>query len=240
MPTPETPFDFNSPQSFSNDPAVMASPVPRKRPGGLTAVCVIAIILGVLGLGSSLMTLASLAMQSSMEKAFKMPRQPGMPDNFVQIQEEMQKKIMEVNHRYSGLLTGIGLLNLVIASCLLAGGIMAIKMKPNIHRFLVGVFLAAIVFEVIAAVVGIYMQLEMSSIITDFMSKMVTSLPKGAKGGDEAAAIMMTAAKVGVIIGMVFSLGWALAKMIFYGVSASYLRRPNIRRLFGETPPEQM
>ena len=64
----------------------------QKRPGGLTAVCVISIVLGVLGLGSSLITLGSLAMQSTFEKAFKMPQQPGDPANFPMPRMKSRKK----------------------------------------------------------------------------------------------------------------------------------------------------
>ena len=50
MSSPESPLDANQPQYFSSNPPAGAYAAPQKRPGGLTAVCVISIVLGVLGL----------------------------------------------------------------------------------------------------------------------------------------------------------------------------------------------
>ena len=50
----------------------------------------------------------------------------------------------------------------------------------------VAVFAAAIVFEIIAAIVTVFMQLEMASVISDSMSRMMTAAaPKGAQGAVE-------------------------------------------------------
>jgi hypothetical protein len=211
---------------------------PRTRPGGLTAVFVISIVLGGLGLGGSLLGLASLAAQSTLENAFKMPRQPGMPDDAFRAQEEMQIKVEEITHRYQGFSIGVVLLNLVISAGLLAGGIMGLKMIPKARAWLVTVLAAAILFEIIATVHTVIIQVETASVITGQMSKMMTTMPKG--GPPEGKAIVETAAKVGVFIGMAFSLGWALAKVVFYGFGVCYLRRPNIRQLFPEDTPDPM
>jgi hypothetical protein len=38
----------------------------------------------------------------------------------------------------------------------------------------------------------------------------------------------MTAARVGVVVGILFGAAWVLAKLVFYGVSVWYLRKPAV------------
>jgi hypothetical protein len=227
MPSFETPF---APQQ------------PRTCPGGLTAVCVISIVLGALGLGGSLFSLVCIVGQSTLqnvfkENAFKMPRQPGMPDGPFQAQEEMQKKIEEMTRRYQGINIGVVLLNLVISAGLLVGGIMGLKMVPKARVWLVTVLAAAILFEIIAAVIAIFIQIEMASFMSGSMSKIISSMPKGGPQGGNA---IETFGKIFMFVGIAFSVGWALAKIIFYGFSVLYLRRPNIRQLFPEDTADPM
>jgi len=241
MTTTGNPFNpYQSPDQSGNSTAGVDGG-PRQRPGGLTAVCAIAIALGALGLCSSLLGLLSLAVQPSLQKAFTMPQQPGMPEGFVKAQADMQKKIQDVGLRYWGFNVGISLLNLAIGACLLVGGIMALKMHPKAGSLLIAVFAAGIVFEIAAGVVTVIMQLDMAKVMSEAMPQMMMAAgPKGAPGAEQGAALMATFTKVGAYVGMAISLGWALAKMVFYGVSACYLRRPNIRQLFQAPPTDEM
>ena len=146
-----------------------------------------------------------------------------------------------MNHHYTGLLGGIGFFNLLIASCLLVGGILVLKMKPKTPAFLTTVFACAILFEIAACVAGTFVQMKVGAVLSETMPRMMTSaVPKGGQGADEAAAMATVFTKVAYFAGVAITIGWALAKMIFYGFSISYLRRPKIRRLFGESPTDQM
>jgi len=229
------PFDPRQPRYPSGDSTEGVDGAPRRRPGGLTAVCVIAIVLGALGLCMSLVGLASLAFQDKLEE-FAMRQQqppPGMPDGFLKAQMEMQKKIQEiqqnVTHRYRGANMGILLLNLVFASSLLAGGIMTLKMNPTARTFLVGVFAAVIVFEIVRTVVTVFMQLDMFAELSTIPSV-----------GSGPADVILTFAKVVAIGGMAFGIVLGLGKVIFYAIGACYLRRPNIRQLFQAPTTDQM
>jgi hypothetical protein len=164
-----------------------------------------------------------------------------MPDDFLKAQTEMQDKMQGVTNRYWGFNVGLGLLNVAFASCLLAGGIMMLKMNPKARTFLVTVFAAVIVFEIVRAVVTVFMQLDIAAAMSDVMPRMMMAAgPKGGPGAEQGAAFMGTVAKASAFVGMAFSLGWALAKMVFYGVSACYLRRPNIRRLFEQSTMDRV
>jgi hypothetical protein len=238
MTTPATPFDPRQPQYSFGDSTMGFDGAPAQRPGGLTAICVIAIVLGALGLCGSLLTLGILAMQKPLENAFKMQQKvpSGIPESFkaqMEMQNETQNKMQEatqkVNQRYWGVHVGLGLLNLAFAGSLLAGGIMALKLNPKARAFLVVVFAAAIVFEIVRTIVIVFVQLNTVAVLS--------AIPNSGAG---PAVTMMTFAKVAAIGGMVFWAGFGLAKIVFYGIGAAYLRRPNIRALFQETTIDQM
>jgi hypothetical protein len=234
----ESPFDFNQ-SGYASDSTAGFDSAPRQRPGGLTAICVIAIVLGGLGLCSSLFGLAALAFQDNLEKfAMQQQQMPqGMPNGpFKQqmeaqqkMQKEMQKGMTEVGHRYRGFTIGTTLLNVLFASSLLIGGIMVMKLNPAGRKFLVTVFIAVIVFEIVRAAITVVMQLDMAA-----------AMASAIQGGpnNQQAAFLATTMKLGVYLGMAFGVVWGLAKIIFYGIGASYLNRPNTRQLFERTAGE--
>jgi hypothetical protein len=213
----------------------------RRRPGGLTAVCVIAIVLGSLGLCSTLLGFAGLAAGPWMQKMIERQHRMGMNNPANDAQLEMQKKMQAVNDRHWGSNLGFMLANMVLAGGLLAGGITALGLAPKARKLLLAVFLAAIAFVIVRAIVHVSMQMEMATIISDMpgsMSRiMAASAPKGPQAARQVAqATEMAAifAKIFVFLGMACSLVLALAETVFYAVGARYLCRPNIRRLFEE------
>jgi hypothetical protein len=242
----DTPFDFNQP-GFPGNSSAGFEGAPRQRPGGLTAVCVIAIVLGGLGLCSSLFGLAAIAFQDKIEKfTMQQPQMPTMPQGapngalkqqlemqqkMQKMQKAMQEKTMEVGHRYRGINIGTTLLNLLFAASLLIGGIMAMKLNPAGRTFLVAVFVAVIVFEVVRVGITVSMQLDIAAAMSSAFKDVAN---------DQAITVFATAMKFGTYVGMAFGIGLALAQVVFYVIGASYLGRANIRRLFEPAAIDQM
>ena len=173
----------------------------RPRPGGLTAICVIAIVLGGLGLASSLMTLASLAARPWLQQTIAGSMPPQRSQKLRDAQLAMQEQIETVNRRYETLNWGFGLANLAVSAALLAGGIMALRRRPKARKFLIAVLAVTILVEVLRAVVHVVMQLAMMPVIAESMSRMMAAAPHGASGASQGAAIAMAAAKVGALPG---------------------------------------
>jgi len=217
------------------EPPAAAATHPR-RPTGLAVVCVIAIILGGLGLAGSLVGIVGLTAGSSMQRAFTLPLQPGMDRRVIDAQLAMQRNIQAVADRYWGYNLAFVLACLFVAGGLLAGGIITLGIKPAGRRLLIGAFAVAVVFEVLRAVFHVFMQIEMAAVMSDSMSRiMEATSPAGAPGADQAATIAAVATQVGVFVGIAFTCVYVLAKLIFYAVGIHYLRRPNVQRLFGQT-----
>ena len=159
---------------------------------------------------------------------------PGMPNGMLKDQMEMQKKMqqkmLEVTHRYRGISLGTALLNLLCATSLLVGGIMTMKLNPTGRSFLVMVFVAVIVFEIVRLVITVFMQLDMSAAMTAAFQG----------GPPNQAAFLATSMKIGTFVGMGIGFVMALGKIVFYGIGASYLGRPKIRQLFERSTADQM
>jgi hypothetical protein len=207
-----------------------------QRPGGLTAVCVIAIVLGCLGLCSVLLGVFSLAAAPLMKRMVEEQQRTAMNNPAHNANLEMQKKMQAIGDRHWGSSLAFLLANTVLAGSLLAGGIAALMMVPKARTFLLAVFVAAIAFVIVRAVVEAFAQMEMAAAISDSMRNiMATAAPPGPaarQGAAQAAEMATVFTKVGVFGGIAITVLFALAKVIFYAIGARYLCRPNIRRLF--------
>lgn len=230
MTTPEMPSNAYRPQQSFGDSTSGDS---RRRPGGLNAICVIAIILGGLGLAASMFGLCAMAAKPWMNNAFIMQQQSGEADTMRDAQLLAQEKAEEVTSRYAGFNLGFFLLNVVIGGSLLTGGILALKLNPKGIQLLIIAFTTAIVFEILRAVLQTFMQLEMAEVVPDSMSRMMqATAPRRGSGAAEGAAVAAVFMKICVYVGLAFTLAFALAKVIFYAIGTRYLQRPNIRQLF--------
>jgi hypothetical protein len=224
MSTPAMPFDASYvPDEFDRPP--------RRCPGGLTAICVIAIVLGGLSVLTSLASLGGAAFQGTLQKTFTIQQKPGMSADLsrtLKAQAEAQAAMQAVAHKYLWFTIGSALLNIAVGACLLTGGIRALQMRPKADSFLIAVFIAGIVFEIAACVVTVLMQIDLAPAMSQLM---MAATPKSGPAAEQAA-VGAIIGKVAMVFGIALNLGWALGKMIFYGVGARYLRRPNIQPLF--------
>jgi hypothetical protein len=198
----------------------------RQRPGGLTAVCIIAIVLGVLGLCGSVLGVASVAFQGKLQALMKQQQElaPKVRNNALKQQMEIQNKVSEatqkVANRHLGVTSVFLALNLLLSAGLLAGGIATLKLSPKGRQFLMGVFLAAIVFEILRSILTVFTQLDMVAELSAIRNV----------GGP--ADMPLTLAKAGIVGGLVLGLVLVLGMVVFYAIGASYLRRPKVLALF--------
>ena len=192
----------------------------------------IAIVLGCLGLASSLMTLATLAVRPWMQQTLAASMPPPRDQKLRDAQLAMQQQIETVNRRYETWNWGFALANLAVSATLLAGGIMALRICPKVRKLLIGVLTLTILVEVVRTIVHVVMQLEMAPVVAESMSRMMAAAPHGASGASQGAAFAVSAAKAGIYLAIAVAVGWLLAKLIFCVVGIWYLRRPSICPLF--------
>jgi hypothetical protein len=190
---------------------------------------VIAVILGGLGLLGSLVAVAGLAAGSRLQQAMTWSPPGPDRDKMVDVQRTMQRKIQAVADRYWWPNLGFSLLNAGLAASMLAGGIMVLNRAARARKLLMTVFAVAILFEISRTIVHAFMQWETAAVMSDLLPQMMgASRPVHGPNAQQAAAIGAAIAKAGIIVGLAFNLIFSLAKLIYYAVGWSYLRRPAV------------
>jgi hypothetical protein len=211
--------------------SVSSSGVPGARPSGFTAVCVIAIVLGGLGLLGSFAAIVSLAAGPRLQEAMTPKPQGRGNDRVIEMQRTMQQRVQAVTDRYWWPNAGFALLNVGLAGGMLSGGIMALNRVPRARTILIAVFSVALLFEVFRTIVYIFMQWEMAAVMSEMLPRMMeATAPRNAPNPQQAAAIAATAAKVGIVVGLAFTLIFSVAKLVYYAVGRSYFNRPAVRQ----------
>jgi len=199
----------------SNPTLPQATSVPQQKPGGLTAIAVICLILGSLGALMALFGIVMLFFQGSMNQ-FQAAQPGGPPPEFLAEMEALQASQFIPTLIVNGC-------NVIIGSLLAIGSIGVLGTKEWGRNLLRNALLAAIFFVVVRGIYSMWVQYSSMSVI----SKMVPA------GGDKATmeAIMQGTIIFGIVIGVI----WMVVMIGFYIWSRIYLNKPPIRALFGAT-----
>lgn len=203
---------------------------PAPRPGGLTVICIIAIVLGGLGLLNAPMAIVNLVAGQRIQQALAFtPPGPGQ-NQMAEMQRLMQEKMMAVTNRYWWPLMGFAVLNLGLSMGLLVGGIMALKRAPQARTLLVVVFAVTILFELVQCGVNVMVQSKMAAVMSEMLPQvMAASAPPNRPGAQQAANMGQAVAKMSIIAGIAVQVIWTLAKLVYYGIGWSYLGRSHVR-----------
>lgn len=206
---------FETPTSMSSTERMVprGGPIPAKAPGGLTAICIVCIILGSLGLVGACMGTAGTLMQDQLQSI-----QQNVGDAN---QRKLNKAIAEIQKDYFIPNLVLILVNFVVAPSLLAGGIGVLTRKSWGPKFLrVGLLMAA-AFVLIRVVVAAIIQSSMIGPMKEAMNKM---------GGNQAAEGFVMGA---FYFGIALSVLWALALVGFYLFSWTYTNRDHVKSYMG-------
>jgi hypothetical protein len=230
-PLPSQPSDPNRSPSAMSRTAVSVG----RRPGGLTAICIIAIILGVLGILVSLLGLASLAAGSKLQEVVSRQQSRHPADPAVQAQRSMQRRMNSVTDRYRWPNAVLALLNLALAGSMVTGGIMTLNRDSRGAMVLLAAFAVGIGFELLRTGVYTFMQWEMAGVMSDMMTQLGTSgNSQHNPAAEQTAAMASMFTKILAFVSMGVAIVWAVAKMVYYAVGLNYLRRPVVQAWLGE------
>jgi hypothetical protein len=113
---------------------------------------------------------------------------------------------------------------------------------PRACTLLIAVFAVALLFEISRSIVQAFMQCETAAVLSDLLPRMMeASAPANGPNAQQAAFMGAAMAKAGIIAGFAFQLIFSVAKLSYYAVGWSYLRRPAARQWLenaGEWKPE--
>lgn len=209
-----------------------------ERPGGLSVICVLAIVLAALGLFTGCAGLGSQVSASRMQRAMaEMRGGRNMPMD--KVQQEFNDRILAIAARYHWATLPLMIAKLVVEIGMLAGAILSLRFDGRGRIALQCALLSAIVVESLSAIPAMLIQIETRDATTEMMTKMMAA--GGGGKGPPAKAVKGVAQTVGSIVGTIaiaVAVAWMIGKTIFYVVAVRYLRKPDIIRLF-QPPPEK-
>lgn len=200
-------------------------------PGGLKAVCIIAIVLACLGGMGSLASGVGLVAGQTLQAAMN-PGQPGPGDGMQQAQQKMQAEVNEISRRYLIPSAAAVILHLLTALLLLAGAIMTLQRKGSGPGMLTFGCASSILYVVGNGILYAVMQLQMIPIMQSFMGDVMAEAGKKAGGGGAQPPDMGNFMMIFIFIGVGIAVLWALVCIIFYLIAIFYVRKPNVRALF--------
>ena len=222
--------------------------VPVARPGWMTAICILALIVGGLGIVMSLFGMGSLLMQEQMQRWAKGFGGIGQPKAVQDLNDQMQTAMQEVQNRWWYVLIAQYTLNLLLSACMIYAAARALALRESGRRLLVVTFFAATLFDLLSLIPTFIIQWESIEITKEFMPRiMEASAPQNQQMPPAAKQAMTTAMGAGMIVVVAFMGLFVLAKIIFYVVSGLYLNKAPIRSLcqarsqpLGVPPPGQI
>jgi hypothetical protein len=207
------------------------------RPGWLTALCVLAIVLGALGLMNSLMGTAGLLAGQHLQKAIRAQPSPGMSQEMQDAQNKMQDEMYAVQRKYWWPIAIALLLRTGVALLLLLGGIRALGMSEGGRQLLLVAFGVALPFELVHAILQTIIMLENMTAMHGFAEALSNEMPKD--GPPQLENFIETVMQGTLIASLVFMYLWTLLKCGLYLWGLLYLRRDRIKALFQRSPNPQ-
>ncbi|MDX1944999.1 MAG: hypothetical protein SFU86_06300 [Pirellulaceae bacterium] len=201
-----------------------------RRPGWLTALCVVCIVLGALGVTSGLFGVAGAALGETLQKAMSPKNPPGATDEMQQLSQQFQDQMNDVQQRFFAGILGAAIARIFVAGFLLFGGLQGLGLKERGRKMLLAACLAAIVFELGHMILQTLVNMEMMNAFNTFLEGLSQSLASspGRAGVETMLGIMRGA----MVFGMVLQYLLVLGKLVVYGWGSLYLRRPNVRAVF--------
>lgn len=193
----------------------------NERPGILTAIAIIGIVLGSCGVLGSLGGLAGILLQdrlSSVQTGAALPQE----------QRQLLEQTNELNRAYRVPTTIATLANLVASTLLIVGGALTLARKAVALGLMMNTVIAALVVDLFSAGFTVFMQIKLRPLTEEMMRSAAADLPPGA---DAAMGSVMSAA---VWVGAVFTVFWLLCKLAYYIVAMVALKKPAVKAWFNE------
>lgn len=204
-------------------PALPPMTANKPLPAALKAICIIAMVLGLLGTILSCMGVVGLAVNQSFAGGFGFPAGGGGDAATQAAQKELQDGMTEITRQYLPYSYVVVILHLAAGLLLTIGGLLGLKSSPAGRSTLLAGFFAAIVYEIGQTILNLIIQTKTLPLVQKSMDQMLQrpgqpNLPQGV--GQLMVVVMF------VILGI--TLITVLVKVAFYAYSIYYLNRKDI------------
>lgn len=203
-----------------------------QRTGGLTAICVIALVLGALSIFSAFSQALSLLAGDKLQAAISQA-QPANVQGMQQAQQEMLEKAAAITRKYAVYHWISFAVQSILAGLMIVGAILTLQLKSAGRKLLLFALAASLLFVPAKAVLTGLVTKETAPLITEMMDQLAkNSAPPGAKQPPGFDQVMGGMARIMVVMQWVMLVGMAALWCIFYLVGVWYLTKPAVKALF--------
>ena len=191
-----------------------------QRTGGLTAICVVAIVLGAFGALGALMGTVGMLLNERFQSMAQGLQGAGLPPEAQQVQQQMNQQMLALTRRWKPILLPLHAANLVLSVLLLVGAIGLLRRSAGGAKVFSRALLGCLLYVLFNAPASAMYSLQTSKIVQQFMPAMMqaASPPQGAPEAATENVVQTT-----MVVAMAISIGWIvvwhLAQAVFYAIS---------------------
>jgi hypothetical protein len=205
------------------------------RPGWLSLLCVLCIVLGAMGLVNTVMSTAGLLMGEQFQKIVQAQAKADGSDKMQEAQAKLQNEMYAVQQKYWWpLIVGLGA-RLVVAALLLVGGVRAMGLSEGGRVTLLVACGVALPFELAYAILQSLIMIENMTAMNSFAEAIASEIPKQGEA-EGIQKFVQTVFRGTMIVSMVVLYLFSIAKIGLYVFGLLYLQRPHIKSLFHTAP----
>ncbi len=223
---------YVSPHAVGGPPGLQSA---TRRTGGVTAICVVAIVLGALGFLGSVAGIIGMLVGERIGSMMEGVQAQGLPPEARQVQQQMNQQMMALARRWRPVVAPLTIFHLVVCVLLIAGAIGALRESVTGYKLFIWGLWGSIGYLVLYAPTTLIFTVENSKLVQRFMPELMRAA--GPQGGGAPAGfeeMMQTTMTVSMVFGMAWTVIWSLVQGGFYLFSVLYFRK----RLRWAQPPE--
>ncbi|MCL6501873.1 MAG: hypothetical protein K6T86_04255 [Pirellulales bacterium] len=208
----------------SGGPSWSASSPPRR--GGVTAVCVLLILLGAMGVLGSLLQVGSMLIAERMQSFAAGVQGPGLSPEAQEIQQRMNERMMDLLRGWRPVFLPLYGVNLVVSGVLVAGAIGVLQRFARGKVLLIVGLWGALGYLLLHTPANLIYAAKSMGIVQEFTPELMRATgPQGDAPPAGAEEVMQTTMMVTRFLAFGWILIWSLGQAAFYLFSIFYLRK---------------
>ena len=203
-----------------------------QRPGGLTALCIVAIVLGALGILSGLTGAAGMAMRARIEALTEHIQDD---EDAAKLQRRVSQRANAVWEEHPIRTWSLVAGRLLVATLLVVGGSLTLKLKPAGRAILLAAFATGVVFEALQIVPNIQAANASYDAMLQAMEETVSRDEQRPPGFDQTMSTIM---KASAIMQILIAVAMLVGKCAYYAVGLWYVTRARVAASFARPASE--
>lgn len=201
---------------------------PKKVRRTVQTICMLAIILGCLGIMAAMSGLFGIALQFRPNPYGQLPPGHGFQD-----MRKMHEELRAVNDRWRPYQLVIIVVSIPISAGLIFGGLKTWRREPVGIKVLTNSLMAFAPWELVSGTIGIMVSRQVMSITARSMQRVFQT---GTPHDLPFVSIFSTFFAAISGLGVAFGIGWMIAKVVFCIIGFRFLQKPAVQPLLLADP----